>query len=232
MTSNLIWPSILGAFAGAVAAFLLGLGMFYFTKKRERFVIHRNALIKLDRLLNEHADELLIAKLNADTTKKIIEQDAVTDYRFKVLKLDDCILTDLASTDVLNEYNFYTRSISRLNQDFEAKNRVLTRFEDAKLADRKLAQESIDYLAGSLGEISGAIEERIDTLMLHLLAKVRIYVRKIDERNPIIYGVFQSNRNFTITDEEIRAEIAKLNGEVDTLRAETREKFKKFGTSS
>lgn len=231
-SSNSVWPSILGAFAGAIAAFLLGLVMFYFTKKRERFVIHRNTLIKLDRLLNEHADELLIAKLNADTTKEIVKKDAVTDYRFKTLKLDDDILTGLASIDVLNEYNIYARSISRLNQDFEAKNRALTRFEDAKLAGKVLAPESIDYLFRSLEEISAAIENRIDTSMLHLLAKARIYVRKIDEHNPIIYGVLQSNREFTVTDEEIRAEIVKLNEGVEKLRAETRENFKKFGTSS
>ncbi|HUD02751.1 MAG TPA: hypothetical protein VMR46_01875 [Candidatus Paceibacterota bacterium] len=223
--------SFWGAFLGAFFAFVFGLVMFYFTKKREKFVRHRNALIKLERLLNEHADELLIAKIHADETKKVVEANAVTDYRFKTLKLDDEVLVDLSSIDMINKYNLYTRSISRLNQDFEAKNRALTRFEDAKLAGRVLAQESVDYLARSFAEISSAIENRIDTQMLKLLATVRIYLRKIGERNPIIYGIFQSNRDFTVTDEEIKAEIKKLNEGVEQLRAETRADFKKFGTS-
>src|ERR1700722_7035133 len=131
--------SFWGAFLGAFFAFVFGLVMFYFTKKREKFVRHRNALIKLERLLNEHADELLIAKIHADETKKVVQANAVTDYRFKTLKLDDEVLVDLSSIDMINKYNLYTRSISRLNQDFEAKNRALTRFEDAKLAGKVLA---------------------------------------------------------------------------------------------
>lgn len=225
--SSLFW----GPFLGAFFAFIFGLITFYYTKKREKFVRHRNALVKLERLLHEHADELLIAKIHADDTKKIVETNAVTDYRFKLLRLDTEIMMELASIDIINKYNFYIRSIVRLNEDFAAKNRALTRFEDAKLASRNLAPESINYLGRSLGEISAAIEGRIDTWMLQLLAATRIYLRKIDEHNRILYTLFCTDWNFKISEDEIKAEIVELNKGVEEMRKETGANFKKFGTS-
>ncbi|MDE2212996.1 MAG: hypothetical protein KGJ34_00435 [Patescibacteria group bacterium] len=226
-TSSLFW----GPFLGAFFAFIFGLITFYYTKKREKFVRHRNALIKLERLMHEHADELLIAKIHADDTKKIVEANAVTDYRFKLLRLDTDILMELASIDIINKYNFYSRSITRLNEDFAAKNRALTRFEDAKLANRTLAPESIDYLARSLGEISAAIEGRIDTWMLRLLATTRIYLRKIDGQNRILCTLFCTDWDFTISEDEIQGEIIELNKGVEKMKQETGVNFKKFGTS-
>lgn len=221
--------SFWGAFLGAFFAFLFGLVMFYYTKKREGYIRHKNALVKLERLLNEHADELVIAKQLADTTKEALQKKALTDYRFKPLKLQDELTLELQSLDIINGYFLYARSISRLNMDLVAKNHALDKFEDAMIADRKIADESWNYITASMTEISGAIEERIDHQMFHLLAKVRIYLRNIRELNPIIYGVFRSDRDFEISDGEIRADIKKLEKEVEQLRHEAKENIKKFG---
>ena len=62
--------SFWGAFLGAFFAFVFGFITYIVTRRRERFVQHKNALIKLERVLLKHLNDLATLETLANGIKK------------------------------------------------------------------------------------------------------------------------------------------------------------------
>src|SRR5882757_3347002 len=79
-----------GAFFGALFAFLFGLLAFWLQKKRERFIMHKNAVVELESLLWDHYDTNL---RNEDRVKSSIntlkKPGHLTYNRFFILRESD-----------------------------------------------------------------------------------------------------------------------------------------------
>ena len=115
-------PEFLGAFSGAFFAFLFGLASYTIIKRYERFVQHHNALVVLERLLNEHVDIIGLNKKTALNTQKILEKQQLTHNRLLELPSRNELNTDLGSISLVNSYFSYERWLHRINLDTQAMN--------------------------------------------------------------------------------------------------------------
>ena len=206
-----------GAFGGAFFAFVFGLIAYRMTQRWERFGQHKNALVKLERLLNRHYNALAILEGMAADTAKVIGEGKMTSNRFFELKLPEGLDLELASIDLINKYFAYQSYIDRYNINAGTFNSALTRFEDLLIAGQALHPANLEFtkkmLEGfkkdlpSLGESTKA-----------LLVLVRIHLRKIRERQSFFYGVWNRQWDFDISKAEIDAETKTLDAEIGTMQ--------------
>lgn len=212
-----------GAFFGAFLAFLFGLLTFFITKRREGFIKHKNGLTKLEQLLHEHADELAMAKFNAEETIKLSKKEQLTDYRFNLFKTPTDILMELQSVEMINMYFKYSRMMSRENANMIAKNHALTRFEDGVIAGKRPASESWAYMTSSLGDIRKSLDG-LDIENLNLIVHARIYSRKTKDWFYVVERMFTRKWDLIITDEQIASELKKITQENVGLKKEETER--------
>ncbi len=73
-------------------------------KRYERFIKHRDALVILERLLNEHIDTIGLNRTNALKTQRILETHKLTHNRLIELPVRKELSIDLGSLSVINQY--------------------------------------------------------------------------------------------------------------------------------
>jgi len=211
----------LGAFLGAFFAFFFGLIAFFVTtnisNKRKRFIKHKNAIVKLEQLLNTHIDEVTIAQYTAKSIQEILESGAFVTARFNKFKLINDLPFELASINLINKYFEYSRNMVRFNLDFSSINYSLTRFEDAVLANIKLSEDNRKYLIKAVSD-KPKILNHLEADTKEFLAIVRLYLSKIRNCNPTICGMLEKF-DPEITPEELSAELVKLEEEISRKEA-------------
>lgn len=210
-----------GAFWGAFFAFIFGLVAFFITSnmsnKRKRFIKHKNAIVKLEQLLNTHIDEITIAQHIAKSIKEILESGAFVTTRFSKFKLISEIPSELASITLVNKYFSYSRTIIRFNLDFSSINYSLARFEDAVLANIKLSENNRKYLIKAVDDKQDDLNN-LEADTKEFLAIARLYLNKIRNCNPTVCGML-GKFDSEITPEELSAELVKLEEEISKKEA-------------
>src|SRR6185369_1480017 len=94
------WSVFWGAFAGAFLAFIFGLVAYWVTKRRERFVQHKNTLVKLDRVLMKHLFELgRLQELMLNTIQSLA-YGHTTSNRLNLLVLPEGVEVELGSLEL------------------------------------------------------------------------------------------------------------------------------------
>lgn len=211
-------PEFLGAFFGAFFAFLFGLVSYKIVKRYERFVQHRNAVVVLERLLNEHADLIGINRTTALNTQKILERKQLTHNRLIELPIRSELNIELGSIIVVNRYFSYERWVHRMNVDMQAMNYTLTRFEDVVIGGSPLPDENWHYITGAFAQVPGLMD-KLDKATAELLCVVRINLAKLKGK-----GIWYANLNRTwdidVSDEELKQEMKKLAEEVKVISAQ------------
>lgn len=201
-----------GAFWGAAFAFIFGLITLFITKKWETVIKHKNALVKMEQLLHEHFDGIDIARTHTDNIKGLIANKTLTDYRFSPFNIPSDIPLELQSIFLINKYFEYGRRAARINTNTQAKNHVLTRFEDAMLAGRVIGDESVTYVTNSMTEIKKDLN-KMDEEALRLLVLTRFYLRKTKDKMYVIKSSLTRQWDFTISEKEIALETEKITAE-------------------
>lgn len=202
-----------GAFLGAFFAFIFGLITYWITKRRERFVQHKNAVVKLERVLNKHLDDFgsmatIIRGMNDNLGLGRVDISRL----FKV-ELPDNLDVDLGSIDLINKFLVYQISIGRLNFNISSVNHALTRIEDMFINNHPVEAENFNFIRRML---DGLLKDlpRIDSRTLEFLAVVRIHNRRLKNRNTFIYGALNDLWDQDISEDEIKTERAKLDKEL------------------
>lgn len=128
----------IGAFMGAFSAFIFLIIERTFTKYRERRVIHFNALVRAEYLLNENL------QLTSDNIYmvyglvEVLKKGALHIGSFNPLVWDQSVLLNLANLDMINNLSSYAISIRKVNRDLDMMEKW---YEQLKLA---LIQKNID----------------------------------------------------------------------------------------
>ncbi|HEY4515638.1 MAG TPA: hypothetical protein VJH67_00395 [Candidatus Paceibacterota bacterium] len=213
-----------GAFWGAFLAFIFGLIAYRITKRWDRFLQHKNSLVKLDNLLNRHLDEIAAIKFQAGDIKKLLRDGKLTHARFQPFKLPENLEMDFGSLEIANRYLAYSSSISRTNGDMASVNHALNRFEDVLINGQVLKKENLDFMADMLEKL----EKFLDSLTnraKETLVMARLHINKLKSKNSFFFGVLNSNWELSFTPEEIRVEAEKLEGEIEMISKKSKEEI-------
>ena len=122
--------SFWGAFWGAFFAFIFGLVTYIITKKREGFIQHKNALVKLEYLLNVKLNEIGDVQQQTRGIKDILKDGHLTHSRLPTFSLPENLEMELRSLDIINQYLTYSTFVRKYNGDIASVNHALSRFED------------------------------------------------------------------------------------------------------
>lgn len=212
LTPIFLTPEFIGAFSGAFFAFLFGLLSYHIIKRFERFVSHRNALIALDRLLNEHLDLIGLNKAGALNTVNILRNHKLTHNRLTELPVRKELNMELGGLDIVNRYFSYERGVHRTNVDSQALNYSLSRFEDVIIGGGVLHAENWYYIVGAMEQIPGHLN-KLEKETKELLSFTRIHIRKLASKS-IWYANTQKDWNVPVTDKELAEEINTLEQEM------------------
>lgn len=216
----LLSPEFIGAFSGAFFAFIFGIISYRVIKRYERFVLHKDALIILERLLNEHIDLMGLNRTGAINTGQILVNHTLTHNRLITLPVRKELNTEIGSLDIANRYFSYERGVQRINIDMESMNYTLTRFEDVMIGGGVLAGENWHYIIGAFGQIPGHMDKLLKETK-ELLCCIRINIRKLSGKG-IWYANTSSNWSISLTDEELKNEIETLEKEIEASIVKSR----------
>ncbi len=208
-------PEFLGAFFGAFFAFLFGLVSYKIIKRYERFVQHRNALVVLERMLNEHTDLIGINKTTALNTQKILERHQLTHNRLIELPVRNELNVELGSITVINKYFSYERWVHRVNVDMQAMNYTLTRFEDVMIGGSPLPAENWHYITGAFAQVP-VLMDKLNKATAELLCAVRINLARLKAKG-IFYANTHSVWDIDISEQEMKEEMEKLSEEIKVV---------------
>ena len=213
-----------GAFLGAFFAFIFGLITYVITKRRERFVQHKNALIKLDRAMNKHLNDLGVTEVLVKDSNKILGEGKVSTNRLYHLKMPENLTMDLGSIDLINKVFTYELSIDRLNFNIDSVNHALTRLEDMFISGQQPQPENFNFIRRLLDGFNKDLP-RLNKRTIKLLVLSRINQKKLKNKNFFIYGVIKSSWEQEISKAEIDEERKKLADEMQKILKDDGEGF-------
>ncbi len=214
ISSSSVFSSFWGAFSGALFAFLFGIATYVIAKRRERFIQHKNAIIKLERMLNRHLDELAILEKIIGDTSAILKLGKLTSNRLFGFKMPEGLDLELYSLDLVNRLFSYQSHINRLDFDVLSLNHSLTLFENILIGGGTLNAQNLDFANRMLGGLSKEMP-LLENEIKDFLAITRLYLIKTKENESFVRSVFRKNWNFEFTSTEILKEKMELNKEIE-----------------
>lgn len=228
---NNFWENLIiegsGGFFGAFFAFIFGLSAFWIQKKRERFIMHKNAVVELEYLLNDHLNDIAKNGYLIKHNIKILNQKHLTYDRLHYFRLPTDLELRLGDLEIINRYFSYRESIVRLNSDFNKINYAFDNLTNFALIYGKVpADENFTHLVSqisTLDKLLGLVLEETKAL----LAFARIYLRRIHSFKEKGLNIYKLNGYGVINDKEIEIELKILDKEIEETMKDSREKIKK-----
>jgi len=132
--SNNAIIAFLGAFFGAFFAFIFSRFTNFINRKRERYLKHKHAMVRMEYVLIKHQDKVSRLIYLLDNTIKIISNSKFTHNRFSGLNLLENIELELADIKLINEVANYWQSAERVNSDCASLNRILETLQQILLS--------------------------------------------------------------------------------------------------
>ena len=212
------WSTFAGAFFGAAFAFLFGILTQWVTKRQDRFNRHRDAIVRLETLLNEHLDQISTCRATIEDSRRVLTSRHFTSRRFASFGLEPSLTKDFGTLDFINMYFGYSRYVVRLNADLEAFNRTIDQLERVVIGGQTLVNENFDFLVGGLADLSGAVD-RLDEQVIHDLAVARVSLAKIKVLNKFWYPLLHKDWTTPANESEIAAESETLRAEMAAAAA-------------
>jgi len=211
-----------GALWGAFFAFLFGLLTYVITKRRERFIQHKNALVKLERVLNKHLDDMALIEAIIVDGQKTLSQSKVMSNRLFDLQLPDNFDMEIGSIDLINKFFIYRSNVEHLNFNSRSTNHALTRLEDLFINGQPVPRENFNFIKGTLETFEKEIPA-FNKDITNFLILTRIHFSKIKDKNSFVYGVINDHWEPEISKEEIKKEGEKFQKEVEQVQKQSKE---------
>jgi hypothetical protein len=195
----------LGGFSGALFAFVFGIVSYLLAKRRERYIQHRNAVVKLQHLLSEHLDDYSQCIEIAEGMIKGLSHSPpeVPFNRFFTFKISEGLALEFANLKITNDFFSYQRRVTNMNNVFLSSiNYAFTRFEDVLITSNQgLNNSNIQKAIAALREFEKQIKIS-ETQAINLLLFVRVYLRK--KRS--LFDYFSKEWKVSISEQEIEEE--------------------------
>lgn len=193
-----------GAFLGAFSAFIFGLIAYDYTKRREKWVAHHNALVKAENLMNRHLNGISNNVFLLKGSIEIFKKGAFSENELYPLDNPEDFI-DFHNIHLRNIYLDYQSLLEKVNHDLVAWNRSNTRLFDAALSG-KVDDKSIKINRDGLLERSKQIIQHLEDLMEETYT-TGAYIRKfmaVDKRDRLA-RLFPTE-NIKLTDRQISKE--------------------------
>lgn len=215
-----------GAFFGAFFAFLFGGLAFFIKTRRDRFILHKNALVEIEYLLNEHLNDIAKNSYLIEHDLEIIKKEHLTYDRLYELRLPAGIELKLGDLEIINRYSSYRESILRINADFNKINKALDLISNyAVTHDKKVHSDNFKHLAEQMETVNKFLK-LLTNETKELLAYTRIYMQRVDSLKEKRLNIYKLNGYREITEEELKEEQEKLNKEIEQTMKESKERIK------
>jgi hypothetical protein len=177
---------ILTSFFGAFFAFLFIRIADAFRAYYDRQKRNYQALVKYERLINDHLDELKGNIYELDQFQMAVSlintnnKPALTANWPQAVIFDSGIAIDLTNIDLINDLISHSHGLNRLNNDFSRFNNLINNLQSALLSrniDDATYCHNITKCANNLALIIAFLNETIND-SIELLAKIRIEIRR------------------------------------------------------
>ncbi|MEI8175085.1 MAG: hypothetical protein WCG28_04000 [bacterium] len=211
-SSAIFW----GAFAGAFFAFAFGLITYVVTKRRERFVQHKNSLVKLERILNKHLNDIGVFHTVVMDMSNTFAHQKVASSRLFPIELPKDLDMEIGSVDLINKLLTYQVTLDRLNFNSSTLNHAITRVEDLFINSQSVPAQNFSFITQMLNGFLDSVP-KINEMTKKFLVIVRIHLSKVNRRNSFTYGVFNPVWDHNISEEEIKSESEKLDQEITKI---------------
>lgn len=220
-----------GAFFGAFFAFSFLIIEKFVSRYYKRYAKHKNALIRLDRLINWNFCAISDNIYLIDGMIKSINERVLYYFNFKDLRVDQEITIESYNIDLINDLFVLYIDMEKINNDL---NMLTESYKEGKiyLMDKKITKLDFDNHANEmisyLNLIKGGLKD-MDSEMEKIAAKNRILMRKksiASFLNDIIMNLFNLNYNHTEKKENKELEIIK--GERKKSAEQSKEKIEKI----
>jgi hypothetical protein len=176
-----IWPSALGAFFGALFAFAFGLIAFYCQKIFERYWKHRNAIIEIEHLLNDHLNNNAGNQYLVKGAINTLVRNNMPYTLLNQFRLPDDIHLRIGDLVVLNKYAEYKDPVEKVNHGMTAWQGLNERLHQNVISNPgisgNIVHTSMNHLQKSAEELYKFLI-LLDTDTTHFLAYIRIYLKK------------------------------------------------------
>ncbi len=230
-TKESIWPSALGAFLGAFFAFTFGIIAFYLQRRFERYSKHKNSVVEIEQLLNDHLNNRAANKYLLEGAIKTLRLHHVTYTLLTPFRLPEDIELRIGDLEVLHEYSEYKDPVEKLNHSMLTWQGLNEKLQENLIANPTLPAPIVHANMKQVREQAEALIkflEGLDADTNHFLAYIRIYLRK-DKNILSIWLLKRKNKNKPIiTEKEIQKELEVLKSEIDEITSKSRERIAKI----
>lgn len=176
-------------------------------------MIHKNALIKLDRALNKNLHDIGVLQQIIGDSERSLAQGHVTSNRLIKLQLPVGVDAEVGSIDLVNKLFVYQLSIANMDFNADSTNHSLTRLEDLFINGQPVPVRNFNFIRGVLQSLQTELPQFIERTKKFLVL-IRIHQKKIKGKYAFVYGVFHSQWEQSITPQEIADERALLEREI------------------
>lgn len=232
ITSNdSIWPSAIGAFFGAFFAFIFGLITFYVQKRLERYWKHKNAVVEIEQLLNDHLNTISGNRFLLEGAAKTLKGHNMTFTLLTQFRLPEDMNLRLGNLELLNRYADYKEPVEKLNHGMNSWQGLNDRFQQNVIANPgmpvSMVHKNMEHIQGQ-GETLIKFLNGLDQDTQDLLSYVRIYMRKDKHFWSLWFHKEDEERNPLITKKEVKEELNTLKEQVKKISEESKKRIDKI----
>lgn len=124
-----------GAFCGSFSAFIFGIIAYDYTKRRERYKTHHDAVVKTENLANRHLNQISGNLFLLQTAIETYEKGAFSENVLTPLENPELQL-DFYNLELINKYLDYQAFVEKVNHDMASWSRSNDRMFTVALSGR------------------------------------------------------------------------------------------------
>lgn len=230
-TNDSIWPSAVGAFLGAFFAFLFGLITFYLQKKFERYWKHKNALVELENLLNDHLNIISGNQYLLKGAFETLKKHHMTYNLLTNLRLPEDIELRIGNLEALNKYADYKEPTVKVNHGMSTWQGMNEKLQQSVITNPGIPVIAVNKNMDHIQDQAAALIKFLEGLSQDtksFLAFIRVFMRK--DRN--IWSIWllriQAKDKPVVSDDEIKEELKILEKETKVASKQSIERITKI----
>ena len=189
------------AFLGSFSAFALGIVAYDYTKKRERWKQHHDAVVKAERLISRQIDQIFVNITLLSGAIETFNKEGFSENLLIQLENSE-ISIDLHNLEFINKYEDYHYLVEIANRNMTSWNRSNDRMFTSALSG-KVKDEDIAVNRRNLSKRSSEVSSQLKVLVnksYTMGAYIREFIK--DDKRPK-FGNLELTSNISISSKRI-----------------------------
>jgi len=217
----------IGAFLGALFAFMISMLTLWVERTRARFAKHQSAVVELEYILNDHLNDIARNEFLLKHNIEILRRGHLTYNKFTLLDLPQELELKLGDLDVINLYFSYRESVRRINADLNKVNIGLDSLNNYAVITGRIPTENFSHFTAQMESLKKYLGKSLLKETKNLLAFCRIYLRRISSFRYKGINIYKLNNYKKISESEIASELKKLEEEIEQTMKESKEEIER-----